>query len=234
MVTLAQASAHRKKLKREIASDLREKDRARMVGLRSAIRIAKAQKKLLRAEAVGHCRSARSALKERQRAERLALRDEQKLAKQAARDVCHRGKSTAKLEGEGVVRLAHDALRGERRDQRLIARAGEPVRQRSTSHERRQEDDDRVRSNLPAELLSVFERVKRRIKGSARRTRTEEFLEWAQENPDEVLQEQQKRADDELRELLKAERAHKGSVRKAGRYRGSEEQLRQRLADVPF
>jgi len=234
MVTLAEANLHRKKLKREIARDLREKDKARLASLKNAIVWAKAQKKLLRAEAVGHCRSARSALKERQRAERVGLREEQKLARQAARDVCHRGKSSAKLEGEGVVRLAHDALRGERHDQRLIARADKPAQLRSTSKERRQEDDDRVRSNLPAELLPVFERVKRRIKGSARRTRTEEFLEWAQENPDEVLQEQQKRADAELKELLKAEKAHKGNVRKAGRYRGTEEELRQRLADVPF
>lgn len=234
MVTLAQANANRKKLKREIARDLREKDRARLTSLKNGIARAKAQKKLLRAEAVGHCRSARSALKERQRAERVSLRDEQKQSRQAARDVCHRGKSSAKLEGEGVVRLAHDALRGERRDQQLIARADKPARLRSTSKERRQEDDDRVRSNLPAELLSVFERVKRRIKGSARRTRTEEFLEWAQENPDEVLQEQQKRADDDLKELLKAEKAHRGTVRKAGRYKGTEEQLRKRLADVPF
>jgi hypothetical protein len=234
MVTLAQANANRKKLKREITRDLQLKDRARLVNLKNEIARARAQKKLLRAEAVGHCRSARSALKERQRAERVSLRDEQKQAKQAARDVCHRGKSEAKLAGEGVVRLAHDALRGERHDQRLIARADKPARLRSTSHERRQEDDDRVRSNLPAELLPVFERVKRRIKGSARRTRTEEFLEWAQENPDEVLQQQQKEADNYLKELLKAEKVQKGNVRKAGRYKGTEEQLRQRLADVPF
>lgn len=234
MVTLAQANAHRKKLTKEIARDLREKDRARLVSLRNEIRVAKAKKKLLRAEAIGHCRTARTALKEKQKAERVALRDEHKLARQAARDVCHRGKDEAKVAGEGVVRLAHDVLRGERRDQKLIRRADKPAQLRSTSKERRQEDDDRVRSNLPPELLPVFERVKRKIKGSARRSRTEEFLEWAQENPDEVLQEQQNQADEYLKELVKAERLHKGTVRKAGRYKGSEEALRKRLADVPF
>lgn len=49
------------------------------------------------------------------------------------------------------------------------------------------ESDDEVRRNIPAELEPVFDRVRRQIKGSARRSRTEAFLEWAEANPDEVL-----------------------------------------------
>lgn len=42
------------------------------------------------------------------------------------------------------------------------------------------ESDDEVRRNLSDELAAVWDRVKGRIRGSARRTRTEAFLEWVE------------------------------------------------------
>jgi hypothetical protein len=72
-----------------------------------------------------------------------------------------------------------------------MRRAAKPRVQRSTVRERKQEDDDSVRNNLPRELIPVFDKHRRSIKGSTRRSRTEEFLQWAEENPDEVIAIQQ-------------------------------------------
>jgi hypothetical protein len=87
--------------------------------------------------------------------------------------------------------------------QRQIRRAGKPPRERSTRRERSQEDDDAVRRNLPPVLVAVFDKHRKSFKGSARRSRTEQFLEWAEENPDELVAIQQAEADLALKELLK-------------------------------
>jgi hypothetical protein len=52
-----------------------------------------------------------------------------------------------------------------------------------TRIERRAESDDEVRSNLPADLVALFERVKGGIKASPRMSRTEVFLQYAEEHP---------------------------------------------------
>jgi len=62
--------------------------------------------------------------------------------------------------------------------------ARRPERDRA---ERRSESDDEVRSNIDPSLLPLFEEVKRKIKGSEWRTRTEAFLEYAEANPDDAL-----------------------------------------------
>src|SRR6185295_17647714 len=49
----------------------------------------------------------------------------------------------------------------------------------------RGESDDEVRANIPPDLVPLFERVKRGIKGSARESRTEAFLRYVEEHPRE-------------------------------------------------
>jgi hypothetical protein len=61
------------------------------------------------------------------------------------------------------------------------------------------------------------------VKGSPRRTRTEAFLEWVEENPGEVYAMQSEQADRDLARLVaEHERAERLSRRKA------------RLSEVPF
>lgn len=75
------------------------------------------------------------------------------------------------------------------------ARAAEAIHQ----------SDDAVRRNLPPDLVPVFDAIKGRIKGSPKRSRTETFLQWVEENPGEVVAMQDKRAERELRALLRAQ-----------------------------
>jgi hypothetical protein len=91
---------------------------------------------------------------------------------------------------------------------------------RSTARERAQESDDEVRSNLEPGMVRVFNAVRKHIKGNARKSRTEAFLQWAEENPEEVFTLLQHDADKYLAQLL-AEQAQ------------TERQMKRRSA-VPF
>lgn len=230
------------KLKRELAEQLRRKDREALAALRSAIQRAALQRREAMAAAVAACRAARVQLKAKHAAARARAREELNRAimaeRQAARAKCTACKVEARRAGLSGVERARRELEAEREYQRQIRAADTRLRKRdvgrSSAKERRAESDDEVRRNLPAELVRVFDAVRSRMRGSARRSRTETFLQWAEENPGEVYAIQQAHADREVRELVKRERKLSGTVRKAGRYKRSPEALARDLEAVPF
>jgi hypothetical protein len=71
-------------------------------------------------------------------------------------------------------------------------------------------------------MVPVFNAVRKHIKGGLRKSRTEAFLQWAEENPGEVYDLMQHDADKYLAQLL-AEEA-----------RTSRELRRRSVAGVPF
>ncbi len=223
-----------KKLQRELAEDLREKDSATLSLLRAQIRHARVMRKQMVRTARETCHATRLALKEKHAAERAEFVQRQRAERVIERGTCSSGKENAKAKGLELELGARREFRGERTLQRQIRRAGKAPVLRSTARERRQEDDDAVRSNLPPELVPVFDKVSRKIKGSDKRSRTETFLDWAEENPDEILAVQAEAAEKELRALLKQQRELGRTVRNAGRYKQSPEALEKILAGVPF
>jgi hypothetical protein len=78
---------------------------------------------------------------------------------------------------------------------------------RSVHRERLTESDDEVRANIPRGLVKVFDKVRRHIKGSDRKSRSEAFLQWAEENPGEVYAIQEREGEREVRRLLREGRA---------------------------
>lgn len=90
----------------------------------------------------------------------------------------------------------------------------------------RLESDDEVRANLPPELVPVFDAHRARFKDSPKMSRTEAFLHWVSENPDEIIYEQAQAAEAaaarEIAALQKAERAMSSKLRKAGKTRAPE------------
>lgn len=225
----------RQLLQRELAQHLREKDKAALRELRARIHSARVKRRHMLTDAREQCRTARATLKDKQAQERDWFVEEQRRARAEERSTCSSGKAKAKSEGAELERGARGELKSERTLQRQVRNADKRVKvQRSTARERAQEDDDAVRRNLPAELVPVFDAVRKKIKGSPRKSRTETFLEWAEENPDEILAFQQSEADEYLADLLKQQREHGRTVRKAGRYSGTPEELRAELAAVPF
>jgi hypothetical protein len=198
-------SAERRKHQRELAEHLRQKDREALAALRAKIDAAKAERRVMVRAARETCRTALLSVRERQAAERRRLTLEHQAQREQGRIACATGKTEAKQRGHGLENAAKGEFREGRVFQRQIRRAGKQPPERSTARERAQEDDDAVRNSLPPELVPVFDKHRRSFKGSPRRSRTEQFLEWAEENPDEVLAVQQAEADEALKELIRQE-----------------------------
>lgn len=226
-----------KRHQHELAEHLREKDKADLRLLRAQINSAKVARKNMLHLARLQCRDARVGLRHRQADDRVQLRAAHLLEREQGKTACQVGKRQAKTQGAELERSAKRTLKEERAFQRQLREAGRRVPPvRSTARERAQEDDDAVRSNLPAELVPVFNAVVRKLKfrASPKRSRTEAFLDWAEENADEILAVQQAQAEKDLKALIKQQRALGGEVRKATRYKGSAAELEKLLAGVPF
>lgn len=237
-----EAKRQRRQLEKELGAELRRKDREALERLRAEIAVARAGKKSARGRAVVLCRSARVQWRTRsaelRRDARKTVNDAIAAAKMLARSACQREKDDARAGGLVAIEKARRVLAAERRLQKEIRDAGRRIKKservRRSSAEARRESDDEVRANIPAELVGVFDQHGGRIRGSGRKSRTEAFLEWAEEHPGKIVASQQKVADRELKRLLKEEKAARGEMRKAGRYRRSAEALSEDLADVPF
>jgi hypothetical protein len=133
-------------------------------------------------------------------------------AREKLRNVCGARRERARREGTEVVNSRAREIHEERNLDKLQRTAGrrsgskgmKPIgRVRNASRERESESDDEVRRDIPPELVSVFNKVRRNIKGSDRRTRSEAFLEWAEENPGEIYAMQEQEAAREIARLVK-------------------------------
>lgn len=220
-----------KKLQKELAGYLREKDQAVLRLLRAQIQVARVNRVQMLRGARHACREARAELVARQKGERETFVTRQRGERLAERTACGAGKEAARAKGGALESLSRAELAAQKRQLAVERRA--PIR-RSTARERAQEDDDAVRSNLPPELRPVFDKVRRHIKGGPKKSRTEAFLDWAEENPEEILIVQQEAADKELKQLLKQQREHGRTVRDARRYKLPPEELAKLLEAVPF
>lgn len=242
MLSEREAKAQKKKLRKELAATLRGKDRERLRELRRAIALAKTNRRGALRVVVQQCRAAREAHRARAKLLRAEARAAVNAAiaaeREAARAACATEKTATKQTGETEISAARRLLKAERAYQDEVRRADQKVklggRKRRSAAEARGESDDEVRANIPAELVSVFDKVRRSIKGGPRRSRTEAFLEWAEANPGEVYAIQQAEADSALAKLLKDERAHHKAMRSRVRYTREPGELARDLAAVPF
>lgn len=224
-------------LRKDIDKDHRRKARAKLTALRAQLRAARLSRKNAMVEASSRCRAERIAVRDRTRLERLRALEELRRAlhaeRQAARDACAVRREEAKHATSDAVQRAHGELEAERKYQGDLQRIERGNRERrlathrASSRERRSESDDEVRVNIPAELVALFERVKRGIKASPRESRTETFLRYAEEHPHEVLAAIDDKTDAVIRDLERQQREVERYVRRR-RYTPAE------LADVPF
>lgn len=208
---------------------IRARERAELVRLRLLLRGAKEARSRLLREARGMCRKARLSLREKLKAERLALLEKARAARRAERQTCSARKAAAKRAGARAVDSAKSELIEAARAQKLQRRqAGQRVRR--SAAEAISESDDAVLRDIPAELHVVWEKQKRRIKGHAKKSRAEAFLQWAEENPEEVIALQQADADREVARLV----AEYSAMRKKSRLRKTKQEIAAELAAVPF
>src|SRR4029078_1493764 len=99
---------------------------------------------------------------------------------------CLARRAVGKAAGASEIARARSKLLEEKGFEQKMRAHERPRALRSTSGERRQESDDEVRSNLEPDMVRVFDVVRKQIKGNLRKSRTEAFLQWAEENPSEV------------------------------------------------
>ena len=195
----------KRRLKREIERDRKAKVRLRIKAVREEIKAARQKRAAQLILIRDQCRAERKAL-----SISCATRREQTRTATRA-DIAARNKELGNIAGEERIYREVDAIHAGRRP-------------RVTRGEKRQESDEAVRVNLPADLISVFDAVRKGIKGGPRKTRTEAFLEWAEENPGEVWALKSKEAEREISKLL----AEQKRLQKAQRSRRSS------LAEIPF
>lgn len=214
---------------RAVREAIRAREKAELARLRLELKSAKERRKRLVREARQLCKRGRVTLRERLQAEREALRQKAATARQAERAACRARKAVARSSGARSVTAVKNALAAERRlhaAQRL--QAGQVKRR--TAAEALQESDDAVIRDIPAELVGVWRQIGRRFKTAPRRSRAEAFLEWAEENPGEVVALQQADADRDIARLM---REHQAMTKKA-RLRKTKAEIAAELAAVPF
>jgi len=142
------------------------------------------------------------------------IRVQCRAAREKLRTMCGVRKERARSEGDAAVQARHREIHEERHleklqrsaDRRHKSGGSRPIgRLRDARRERAGESDDEVRQNIPRALVKVFDKVRRQIKGSDRKSRTEAFLEWAEENPGEVYAMQEREAEREIRRMVRAQ-----------------------------
>ena len=174
MRTRTQAKADRKQLWGEINRDHKRQAKEKLASLRVQLREARARRKGALRDAKERCRAERIAARERARAMRLRVLEELRGAMRAERTAARQGCSVRLGEARGIkddIERARAKFIAEEKYQRDLRRIEGANRQRRrsapriTEIERQAESDDEVRSNIPAEFVALFERVKRSIKG---------------------------------------------------------------------
>jgi hypothetical protein len=138
------------------------------------------------------------------------------------------------------IQRARAELLAERKfqaDLRRIERGNQQRRKeapRITRLERQGEGDDQVRASLPADLLGLFERVKRSIKATPRMSRLDQFLRYAEEHPDEVLLSIEDKTEAVIRDLERQQREARRSLRRRPPPRIPSRPGVDPASDVPF
>lgn len=212
--------------------------------------------KRLRGELAAALKSARAGFRERRKVVRQIIKERraQVLAelrvwangqRQAARDVAAAERATIRHKyGDTIAGKQRQAEADARylRDVAGVARAV-TKRKESSLKELRQESDDAVRASLEPHLLPLWEKARKRIKGSSRASRLEQFLEEVAADEDSAVLAQMAEADARIkadiaefnrlqqleRELLQAQK--RGPVKAV---RQSQRERRAAMAEAPF
>lgn len=220
---------------------VQQKDREKLKKLRAAIAEAKKRQREAHKRVVEQCKLNRARLQAKvddyRRQERERINAEVEELRQAARRTCELRKASVRKAGLSVRAQRKAELDAERHLQREL-RQTEAHAKRSHAHHKRsarevaRESDDEVRANIDPDLVPVFDRVRKSVKANPRMSRTEAFLHYVEENPQEVIQLQQQSADlDVARLVAEQQQAERAAARHAKRgYRPT----RADLAEVPF
>lgn len=224
---------------------LQQKDRQQLAKLRSAIAEAKKRQREAHRKVVAQCKAnrerLRGAVKTYREQERERINAEVEEMRAAARRTCELRKASVRKAGLSVRAQRSAELEAERHLQRELRLTEKHAkrshdRHKKSAREVAKESDDEVRNNIDPDLVPVFNRVRKAVRPNPRQSRTEAFLQYVEENPQEVVQLQQQSADVEVARLIaEQEQAERDAARHAKRgYRPTRAERREALSAVPF
>jgi len=189
----------------------RERDRERLRALQGALKAARGTQRERTAQIRAACKAERDRLRAEAERQRQELAESIRRMQSEAKKICSVRVDDTRRETSEAIARAVEALGAARAEQTRLsiwtrpaycAVPGTPRRR----GEQRAESDCEVAQNLTeAALLPVWEQVKHKIKASARRSRTEAFLEWVHEHAADVAELQRKAEDEALRTLIREE-----------------------------
>jgi hypothetical protein len=241
------STRERARFVRETRAFLRERDRRQLAALRERLEQAESRQRAAMARVVAQCKSNRKKVQQRviefRASERERINREVAEMRRAAEHHCNLRKQSVRDAGLSVRAQRAAELEAERHLQRELRQTDAHAKRREqkfrrSAREVARESDDEVRANIDPELVAVWERVKRGIRPrpSAHLSRTEAFLQYVEENPEEVYSLMQDAADGEVAKLLREKRqAEKLATKRARQnYRPTEAELKEYLEGVPF
>jgi len=187
------------------------------------------------------CKVGRENVRERVRRRREEAKAElsRELAqmRQAESNRCQLRKARVRLQSESAIdrrrREARERTRAEAHARKLERHTTRKERERSKV-EKQKESDDEVRANLEPEFVPLFDVVRAKIRARPGMSRTEAFLHWLEENPDESWRMRDDLAERRLRALLKEQHEAERALRRAGGRVESARARRKRLEPAPF
>jgi hypothetical protein len=238
MTTAAQARAEKKRARKEREKARREADRRELERLRATLKTAKQLRLERLREVVSTCKHARLVAREHARALRARYRAMANAKidgrRQESRNLCEAAKAEARATDAPAIERALQAIAAERRHQATLRRWGKRpglAKARADRASSIRESDSEVEANLPADLVSVWHKVKNRMRATPRRTRTETFIEWAHEHAAEVARLQDDQLEREIAELVAREEELRERTGTTHYYRNATDA---QLAAVPF
>jgi hypothetical protein len=228
MATARQQAAEQKKARRDRERDARKADRERLRSLRAHIKAAKKHAVHRRREVALLCKRGRATVRETAKKLRAAARAELLASIDAerakSRGVCNARRDQARSKNADSLRRAQASLEAEAkhvRTMRIWSKPQKSVVARARRNEAIAESDSEVRNNIPADLVPVFNAVKAKIKATARRTRSEAFVEWAAEHQAQVIKILDAQIHADVEALVREEARLRREVRMPSTYRKS-------------
>lgn len=190
---MKRTKAQKEKLVKDVS---RANDKAAIANKKKALKEARTNKRSAMKEARTACKIDREQTKESTRAtyQRTVekARAKRDAARAGARARCADGVQKVVNEYEPKIKDVSSELVGERKHQKEIKsiesanKDREKKRPKKTAGERLQEHEDEVIKNLPPELIPVWHHFKDKVKGSARRSRYEAFMDFLHDHPEAI------------------------------------------------
>jgi hypothetical protein len=192
--------------KRAAARDVaKAQDKAAIAKIETKLKELRADRRKSVEEVLGQCKAGRDeAVKRAKRLRKWANTTIVKAEAECKAERQEKGVQTAeekRLLAALAAEKSHQAKI--RREAAAQNRKKPSVAKAKPRNEKRTESDDEVEGNISADLLPLWRKVKKTIKATDKMSRTEAFLKYVEENPDDAVGAIEDDSEDELAKMIR-------------------------------